>query len=100
MCELTAKTIAAAIDDFAAETREVLVCGGGVHNTELIRRLSAHLAVAELGSTADHGLDPDWVEASAFAWLAMRTLEGLPGSAPGVTGASRPAILGAIHPAG
>jgi len=100
LCELSAKTIAAAIDTFAAETREVLVCGGGVHNTELMRRLSAHLAATLLGSTSEHGLDPDWVEASAFAWLAMRTLENLPGNAPGVTGASRPAILGAIHPAG
>jgi anhydro-N-acetylmuramic acid kinase len=40
------------------------------------------------------------VEATAFAWLARETLEGRPGNLPGVTGASRPAVLGAIYPAG
>jgi len=100
LCELTAKTIAAAIDTNAAGTQEVLVCGGGVHNTELMRRLSANLPVALVDSTAEYGLDPDWVEACAFAWLAMRTLDNLPGNAPSVTGASRAAILGAIYPAG
>ena len=99
LCELTAKTIAAAIDTCAAGTREVLVCGGGVHNTELMRRLSANLPGALVDSTAEYGLDPDWVEACAFSWLAMRTLDSLPGNAPGVTGASRAAVLGAIHPA-
>jgi len=100
LCELTARTIAEAINARMNDTGEVLVCGGGVHNTHLLHCLSANLATATLDSTADHGLDPDWVEASAFAWLAMRTLDKLPGNAPGVTGASRPAILGAIYPAG
>jgi anhydro-N-acetylmuramic acid kinase len=99
LCELTARTIAAAINTRAANTQEVLVCGGGVHNVELMRRLSANLPAILLDSTAEYGLDPDWVEACAFAWLAMRTLEGLAGNAPSVTGASRRAILGAIHPA-
>ena len=45
------------------------------------------------------GIDPDWVEASAFAWLARQTLAGLPGNLPSVTGARRPVVLGAIHPA-
>jgi anhydro-N-acetylmuramic acid kinase len=100
LCELTARTIAAAIETCAASTQEVLVCGGGVHNVELMRRLAANLPALLLDSTAEYGLNPDWVEACAFAWLAMRTLDGLAGNAPGVTGASRPAILGAIHPAG
>jgi anhydro-N-acetylmuramic acid kinase len=100
LCELSAKTIAAAINARISDTGDVLVCGGGVHNAHLMQRLSANLAAAILDSTADHGLDPDWVEASAFAWLAMRTLDNLPGNAPGVTGASRAAILGAVYPAG
>ena len=45
-------------------------------------------------------LHPDWVEAIAFAWLAKCFLEGRPGSLPAVTGARRPAILGALHLAG
>ncbi len=77
----------------------MLVCGGGVHNTDLLRRLGTRLEQASLASTAESGLDPDRVEACAFAWLAMRALNGEPGNAPGVTGASREAVLGAIHSA-
>ncbi|MGB5165682.1 MAG: anhydro-N-acetylmuramic acid kinase, partial [Woeseiaceae bacterium] len=47
-------------------------------------------------STARHGLDPDWVEAAAFAWLASRTLDGLPGNLPSVTGASAAVVLGTV----
>jgi anhydro-N-acetylmuramic acid kinase len=100
LCELTARSVAAAIKDYAAGTQEVLVCGGGAHNVELMQRLSGNLPGVLLDSTAEYGLDPDWVEACAFAWLAMRALDNLPGNAPGATGASRPAVLGAIHPAG
>jgi anhydro-N-acetylmuramic acid kinase len=75
------------------------VCGGGIHNLELIRTLEAALPEAKFLSTATAGLNPDWVEAAAFAWLAKRTLEGLPGNMPAVTGACEAAILGAIHPA-
>jgi anhydro-N-acetylmuramic acid kinase len=99
LCELTARTIAQAINNCAAGTQEVLVCGGGAHNVELMRRLSDNLPGTLVDSTAEYGLNPDWVEACAFAWLAMRTLEGLAGNAPGVTGASQPTVLGAIHPA-
>jgi anhydro-N-acetylmuramic acid kinase len=97
LAELTAVTIAGAIGRYAAGTREVLVCGGGVHNRDLLRRLREHLGPVPLVSTADAGLDPDRVEACAFAWLAMRTVNGQPGNAPGVTGASRETVLGAIH---
>jgi anhydro-N-acetylmuramic acid kinase len=51
----------------------------------------------DITTTSSAGLDPDWVEAVAFAWLAMRRIQGMPGNLPAVTGASRPAILGAIH---
>jgi anhydro-N-acetylmuramic acid kinase len=100
LCELTARTIADSIAAHSPESDELLVCGGGIHNDELMRRLAENLPALRIGSTADHGLDPDWVEACAFAWLAMRTLESRPGNASSVTGASRPAILGAIHRSG
>ena len=44
------------------------------------------------------GIGVDWVEAAAFAWLAHRRLENLPGNVPAVTGASRETVLGAIYP--
>ena len=51
-------------------------------------------------TTAEFNLDPDYVEAAAFAWLASRTLAGLPGNLPSVTGARHRVVLGSIHPAG
>ncbi len=98
LCELTAVSIANAVRSFAPETSQLLVCGGGIHNPEIQRRLGEQMPQIEISSTASAGLDPDWVEASAFAWLAMRTVQGLSGNNPDVTGASRFAVLGAIYP--
>lgn len=99
-CELTARSIADAIRQHAGGTRRVLLCGGGARNGFLISRLRALLKPALVESTDAHGLDAEWVEATAFAWLAMRTMNGLPGNLPAVTGASSPAILGGIYLAG
>ena len=100
LCELTAVSIADAIKKDAPETREVLVCGGGVRNPLTMERLAERLRPIEVRSTESIGFDPDWVEAAAFAWLAARTLEGLAGNLPSVTGASHPVILGAVYPGG
>jgi anhydro-N-acetylmuramic acid kinase len=77
----------------------VLACGGGVHNPLLLARISARLPQAAVESTAAHGVDPDFVEAMGFAWLARQTLAGRAGNLPTVTGASGPRILGAIFQA-
>lgn len=98
LCELTAVSISNAVKSFSRERSQVLVCGGGIHNPEIQRRLGEQMPQLEISSTANAGLDPDWVEASAFAWLAMRTLKGQTGNHPAVTGASRFAVLGAIYP--
>lgn len=100
LCALTAASVSNAITAFAAGSKEILVCGGGVHNAELMRRLGESMPAIGLSSTATAGLDPDWVEAAAFAWLAMRRLQNLPGNLPSVTGAKRAVTLGAIHTAG
>jgi len=97
LCELSAVTIAMAINEHSANTHEVFVCGGGTHNTELMRRLKGKIPKASVNSTSAVGLDPDWVEAVAFAWLAMRTLNGRTGNLPSVTGASHKVVLGDIH---
>ncbi len=99
LAELTAISIARAISKHAADTKQVLICGGGIHNSYLIQRLAAHLPQQQLRSTQELGIDPDWVEAMAFAWLAKQTLEGQAGNLPGVTGAQHPVILGGIYPA-
>ena len=99
LAQLTAITIAEAIKSSGVAVTEVYVCGGGAHNPDLMRRLERQLDPATLASTTAIGVDPDWVEAMTFAWLAHQTLEGLAGNAPVVTGASGPRVLGAIYPA-
>ena len=98
LCELTARTIADAVAEDSIQAGRVLVCGGGAHNSELLRRIAACLPDWTVGPTDDLGIACDWVEAAAFAWLAHRTLEGLPGNLPEVTGARCETILGAIYP--
>ncbi|MBD3610120.1 MAG: anhydro-N-acetylmuramic acid kinase [Gammaproteobacteria bacterium] len=97
LCELTAVTIADSCLRVAPSCNELYVCGGGVHNTYLLQQLKRHLPGVDVGSTAKLGVDPDYVEAMAFAWLAKQTLEHRPGNLPSVTGASEPVILGGIY---
>jgi len=96
LCEFTAVTVANALAAISPE--RLIVCGGGVHNRQLLSRLAARLPGARIESSAAHAIDPDQVEAGAFAWLAARTLAGLAGNVPTVTGAARPAVLGAVWP--
>ena len=94
---LTAETIAAAIKRFCAESTEIFLCGGGARNTALVRELAMLLAPRKIASTDALGIDAEQVEATAFAWLAARTLAAQPGNLPAVTGARGPRILGAIY---
>jgi len=94
---LTANSIADQIIKIAADCDEVLVCGGGAHNNHLMQQLQARLPASIVMSTEKQGFHPDWVEAMAFAWLAHRTLSGLPGNIPAVTGAKGPRICGGVY---
>jgi anhydro-N-acetylmuramic acid kinase len=99
LAELTAASVADAIRPFTPG--DVLVCGGGVHNTDLLRRLGRRLPDTPLRSTADCGLDPDWVEAVLFAWLARERLAGRAQDTRGITGARAAVLLGRVfEPAG
>ena len=97
LAELSARSIATSIQA-AQAVDEVLVCGGGAHNTDLMERLAKQLAPARVISTEAYEVSPDWMEAMAFAWLAHRFCEGLPGNCPEVTGASGLRVLGARYP--
>ncbi|QUM79461.1 anhydro-N-acetylmuramic acid kinase [Moritella sp. 5] len=79
---------------------EVYICGGGAANPLLMADLALLLPVTPVMTTTEIGIDPDWVEAIAFAWLAKQHIHKQPGNLPAVTGASRLAILGAFYPAG
>ena len=97
LAELSARSIAADIAKHAPGTGEIFVCGGGAHNLDLMKRLRRNLPETDIETTAVAGLDPDWVEAVAFAWLAMRTMNDETGNLPSVTGASRKVVLGKLH---
>ncbi|MDD2057073.1 anhydro-N-acetylmuramic acid kinase [Pseudomonas sp. GD03860] len=99
LLELTAHSIVSSLQAAQQDTQALLVCGGGAHNGALMRRLAALLPDAHVDSTAAHGIDPDWVEAMAFAWLAHCCLHGIPANRPSVTGARGLRVLGAIYPA-
>lgn len=97
LTKLTAITICNAINSYSNNTDEVIVCGGGVHNNFLLQQLSECLADIEINSSAEYGLDPDYIEATAFAWLAKKTMEHKAGNLPDVTGARYQVILGGIY---
>jgi anhydro-N-acetylmuramic acid kinase len=94
----SAQTIADALQARMPQCARVLVCGGGVHNPVLLRNLAAALPGMRVESTAAHGMDPDFVEAMAFAWLAREHLAGRPGNLPAVTGARGLRVLGSSFP--
>ena len=95
--ELTAQTIASAIANRPG-IREVITSGGGVHNRYLMRRIRELLPDLEVGTSADHGIDPDAKEAIAFAILAYEFIQRRPGNLPSATGARRPVLLGKGSP--
>ena len=99
LCAFTVQSIRLAIEKFTPGIKSLIVCGGGVHNLHLMHSLDSALPGIQVSSSEEYGLHPDWIEATAFAWLAKQTLEGRPGNLPEVTGASSPLVLGAIYPA-
>ncbi|WP_363317830.1 anhydro-N-acetylmuramic acid kinase [uncultured Amphritea sp.] len=97
LLELTAVSIADAIKSHHLSDLQIFLCGGGSHNSLLKARLTQLLKPHYLSTTAELSLDPDWVEAAAFAWLAYRTLNRMSGNVPEVTGAAGYRPLGAIY---
>jgi len=98
LLELSARTVADAIRRHAPGVDEALVCGGGVHNPVLMAALARALAPTPVSSIAARGIDPDFVEAMLFAWLARERLNERPvADLPAVTGAQGPRVLGGIY---
>ena len=97
LAELTAESLARALEGQHLDV--VRVCGGGARNAWLMQRLNDRLEGTPVTTTEDIGVDPEWVEAWAFAWLAEQTLAGLAGNVPAVTGAAGARVLGGIYPA-
>lgn len=103
LAAFTAATLADAIAMQAPDAASVYICGGGACNAYLIRTLKQALQERRISMTVEStealGVSPNHVEALAFAWLAYRHVERLPGNLPSVTGAKGSRILGALYPA-
>ncbi len=98
LLQLTVETIKIGILQHCnTEDFSVYLCGGGANNQRLLELLSKAMPHQHVGTTAELGIHPDWVEAIAFAWLAKQTMQRLPGNAPSVTGAKKAAILGGVY---
>jgi len=98
LTEMTAAAVAAATRHFPNPAREWLVCGGGRHNPALMAAL-ARLLGAPVRPVEAVGWDGDALEAEAFAYLAVRSVLGLPLSLPSTTGAPSPVHGGRLFPA-
>jgi len=96
LAELTAQSVALSLADPGQPAR-LLVCGGGVHNVYLMRRIAAALPEVVVESTARYGADPDWVEGLLFAWLARERLKDRAQDTPPITGADHSVLLGDIY---
>jgi anhydro-N-acetylmuramic acid kinase len=104
LLHLTVTTALQSIQAYAPQTEVLIVCGGGVRNTALLNGLRKQAQAIfkhglEIQSSEASGIDPQLVEALAFAWLAWAHKTKRPANLPAVTGASGPRILGACYPA-
>ena len=98
LLEFSARCVSQACRRYCPGVGRLIVCGGGLHNAALMRRLRALLDPVPVVSSETCGLPPQLVEGVAFAWLAKMALEGTPASLPAVTGARGARVLGAIYP--
>ena len=98
LLKLTTRAIKKAIYRSDLDTGEVYVCGGGAYNSHLLEQLRWRLRKHNwsVQSTSVLGLSPTWVEATAFAWLAMRFMTQQSGNLPSVTGAEGFRVLGTM----
>ena len=99
---LTAQSIAQDLKLHGPKTKQLLICGGGINNQQLIAHLKntcAWIPQDNIQSTAVKGVDPQTVEAAAFAWLAWAHQRKQPANLPAVTGAKGLRVLGAHYPA-
>lgn len=99
LAEFTAAACADEVRRHAADARELLVCGGGAFNDDLMRHLAARLPAIQVARTDARGLPATQVEGCAFAWLARAFCRRECGNLSAVTGAAGPRLLGALYPA-
>lgn len=93
---LTVMTLVSDLSRFCNPS-EVYICGGGAYNKALMSELAKVASDYSVATTAELGIDPDWVEAIAFAWMAKEAIAGRPIDTSAFTGAKEPVLLGGIY---
>lgn len=99
LLELTCATIVSAVKRHLPGCEALILCGGGSRNETLVTRLRSLAGWVRVERSDEHRVPAAAIEAMAFAWLAHRRLDHEPGNVPSVTGAARPAVLGAVYSA-
>jgi anhydro-N-acetylmuramic acid kinase len=99
LAEFSARACSADVLRHEPGLRQLIVCGGGALNGHLMRRLQALLPDALVASSAESGLPPLQVEATAFAWLARKTVHREKLELQSTTGARGARVLGCVYPA-
>lgn len=98
LLHLTAISIANAVKSMPLSFKKLFICGGGAHNSLLLQTISDYLPGVKVQSTAAIHINPDYIEAMLFAWLAKKTLQHEEVDLSAITGAKKRTILGAIYP--
>ncbi|MFL2706335.1 MAG: anhydro-N-acetylmuramic acid kinase [Gammaproteobacteria bacterium] len=96
LTELTALSLARSIEKLKLLNNEIYLCGGGVHNDYLLSRISYRLEKS-LSTTAELGIDPDYLEAICFAWLAYKRVNDVRFNMTEITGSKGEVYLGKIY---
>ena len=97
LLELTVQSIGQAVTEYCPGAGEIFLCGGGARNKALVEKLRQALPEIKTDVTDALGINPQTLEAYAFAWLAWLTVQGKPGNLPQTTGAKGERVLGAIY---
>ncbi len=95
LCAFTARCLVHAVDHLPARPKSWIICGGGVRNPSMMQALACTLP-GDVRSADDLGWRADFIEAQAFAFLAVRSLSGLPITFPGTTGIPAPLTGGVL----
>ena len=95
LTELTAQVIFKELRSLKVQKKGIYICGGGIHNSFLIKRLE-EVIENNISSTALLGIDPDFLEASCFAWLAEQRLSKKSFDLSKITGSQGKVLLGEV----
>ena len=96
LVELTASSLSNSLEKLKIVSENIYMCGGGVHNKFLMSRISFLLG-EKCYTTAKLGLDPDFIEAICFAWLAYKRVNNIKFDMSAITGSNEKVYLGKVY---